>query len=107
MKYYHGTTDKFFISNEILPPIITGNLREESRNKYQDKVFLTTSLLSAQYFAYKACQKYSGHGIIYEVEPIGIMYYPNPNTNEYIVDKAKIIKIVSKYDEILKKWIIV
>ena len=37
----------------------------------------------------------------------GVIYYPNPNTNEYIVDKAKIIKVVSKYDKILKKWIIV
>lgn len=105
MKYYHGTTDIFKLNNEILPPIKTNILREHWRKKYLDKIFVTTSLLSAQKFAYKACQKYSGCGIVYEVKPIGDIWFPNSKTNEYICDKAKIIKIICKYDKELKKWI--
>jgi hypothetical protein len=42
---------------------------------------------------------------VYEVKPIGDIWFPNSKTNEYICDKAKIIKIICKYDKELKKWI--
>ena len=104
MIYYHGTTDKFDIKDNILKPSIeTGILRENWRKKNLNKVYLTTSLLSAEKFAYKACQKYGGCGVIYEVEPLGDFY--NPNTNEYVTDNAKILKIVSRYDKERKSWI--
>lgn len=73
--------------------------------KYLDKVFLTISLLSAQQFAYKACKKFSGNGIVYKVKPIGDIWFPNPNTNEYLADKAKIIGIACIYNKELKKWV--
>ena len=104
MKYYHGTTDIFNLK-EILPPIETDILRENWRTKYLDKIFLTTSLLSAQQYACKACKIFSGNGIVYEVEPIGDIWFPNPYTNEYLADKGKIKGIACIYDKGLKKWI--
>lgn len=89
MKFYHGTTDVFHIKKVILPPIYTKNLREGWRKKYQNMVFFTTSLLSAQKFAKKACEKYGGNPIIYEVKPIG-QYY-NTTYGEYISEKARVV----------------
>ena len=97
---YHGTTDIFKIK-KLLPPIITGQLREDWRKKYKDKVFITPSIMSAEKFAYKAVQKYGGNGIVYEVKPHGQVIHIN--TNEYICDKATIIKIIERYDV---KWIL-
>ena len=91
MIFYHGTTTNFNLKQGdfLLPAIITGNLREEWRKKYKDKVFFTNSLLSAQKFAKKAASKYGGEPIIYIVKP-SIPYY-HINTNEFIADRAKII----------------
>lgn len=90
MRYYHGTTDVFVIDDGILkPPIDTGMIREDWRMKLLDKVFLTTSLVSAKRYSRKATKRFGGSPIIYLVEPIGYCY--NNCMNEYIADKAKII----------------
>lgn len=104
MIYYHGTTNIFNIGDKILKPSIdTGILREDWRKKNLDKVYFTTSLLSAERFAYKASQKYGGCGIVYIVKPIGDVV--NLNTNEYIADKAIILDVCEIYDKGVKKWI--
>lgn len=90
MKFYHGTTTALHIEKEIIPPVESGVLREEWRKKLTTKVFFTTSTMSAYKFAKKAATKYGGEPIVYEVEPIGDVWHIN--TNEYIADKAKIIK---------------
>lgn len=64
-------------------------MREDWRKKYLDKVFFTTSLLSASTYAKKACKKYGGNPIIYMVKPIG--QYFNRIDSEYIADKAVVI----------------
>lgn len=90
MKFYHGTSDIFKIKSMILPASQTGILREEFRTKLTEKVFITFSVKSAEYYAKKACEKYGGNPIVYEVRP---MSYPVYNGgNEYICDRAKIIK---------------
>lgn len=73
----------------ILPPLKTNNLREDWRKKYLNKVFFTTSLLSAEMYAKKACKKYGGEPVVYMVKPIG--QYFNRMDTEYIADKAVII----------------
>ena len=101
--FYHGTTDLFYIENDILkPPIDTGVLREEWREKNLNKVYFTDSLLSAEQFAYKASQKYGGNSIVYKVKPIGDVMHPN--TNEYMADGAKIIGICARYIPKIQKW---
>ena len=87
--FYHGTSDILDVKKMILPPIQTKNLREEWRKKYVDKVFFTTSLLSAENYAKKACKKYGGNPVVYIVKPIG--QYFNRMDCEYIADKAKVI----------------
>lgn len=103
MIFYHGTTDLFEIEDNILkPPIDTGNLREEWREKNLNKVYFTDSLLSAEKFAYKASEKYGGNSIVYKIKPIGDVIHPN--TNEYMADGAKIIGICARYIPKIKKW---
>ena len=92
LKFYHGTTDAFNIKKVLLPPAYTNNLREDWRKKYYNMVFFTTSLLSARNFARKACEKYGGSPVIYEVRPIG--QYFNTIHGEYISEKAKIVRVV-------------
>lgn len=87
--FYHGTSDCMGISKWILPPAQTGNLREEWRRKYHDKVFFTTSLMSAKKYAKKACEKYGGNPVIYTVRPIGQWF--NRIDTEYIAEKAMVI----------------
>lgn len=87
--FYHGTSDNLDVNKIILPPIHTKNLREEWRNKCIDKVFFTTSLLSAENYAKKACEKYGGNPVIYIVKPIGQCF--NRMGCEYIADKAKVL----------------
>ena len=87
--FYHGTTDSLQIHKILLPPIITNCKREHWRKKYEDKVFFTTSLATAQKFAKKACIKYGGNPIVYLVRPIG--QYFNTINGEYISDKAVIL----------------
>ena len=93
MTFYHGTTDVFNIKKVLLPSTYTNNLREEWRKKYQNMVFFTTSLLSASKFARKACEKYGGNPVIYEVRPIG--QYFNTIHGEYISEKARIVRKVA------------
>ena len=95
LKMYHGTSDIFSIK-KILPPIESGNLREEWRTKIRDKVFITPSILSAEKFARKAALKFGGNPIVYEVCPHGQV--DNINNNEFICDSADIIRV----EEILK-----
>ena len=103
MIFYHGTTDILHIDNNILkPPIDTGVLREEWREKNLNKVYFTDSLLSAEKFAYRASAKYGGNSIVYKIKPIG--EYNNINTNEYIADGAKIIGICARYIPKIGKW---
>lgn len=87
--FYHGTTDLFPIKKVLLPPVMTDIKREDWRKKYTDKVFFTTSILSASMYAKKACKKYGGNPIVYIVKPIG-QYFNTINT-EYIADKALIL----------------
>ena len=87
--FYHGTSNVLNIKKIILPPIHTDILREDWRNKYLDKVFFTTSLLSAENYAKKACNKYGGDPVVYIVKPIGQCF--NRIDNEYIADKALVI----------------
>ena len=91
--FYHGTSDILPIKNILLPANQTGNLREDWRKKLTNKVFFTDSLMSAQKYAKKAAAKYGGNPIVYEVTPIGQVW--NPNTNEYVADKARIINIIN------------
>ena len=90
--FYHGTTDVLKIKNVILPPINTNNLREDWRKKYHHMVFFTTSSLSARKYAKKACEKYGGNPVVYEVKPIG--QYFNTINGEYISERALVVKEV-------------
>ena len=90
--FYHGTTDVFDTKGVLLPPTYTNNLREDYRKKYHNMVFFTTSLLSASKFARKACEKYGGNPVIYEVRPIG--QYFNTIHGEYISEKALVIRVI-------------
>lgn len=90
-EYYHGTSSALKIRKLILPPSETGILREEWRKKYIDKVFFTTSPLSAAKFAKKAVVKYGGEPIIFRVLPRGAVWHIN--TNEYVSDSAVIVDI--------------
>lgn len=92
MTFYHGTSDALPIKTMLLPACNTGNLREEWRKKLVNKVFFTTSLMSAQKYAKKAAQKYGGNPVVYEVKPIGDIW--NPNNNEYVADRARVIRKV-------------
>lgn len=92
MTFYHGTTDVFNIKKVLLPSTYTNNLREEWRKKYRNMIFFTTSLLSASKFARKACEKYGGNPVVYEVRPIG--QYFNTINGEYISEKALVVKEV-------------
>ena len=92
--FYHGTSTNIKIDGFILPPVITYNQREDFREKYVDKVFITDSIKSAKMYAKKACEKYGGKPIVYIVEPIGnIIYGIN---HECMSDKALIIKVLNK-----------
>lgn len=88
--FYHGTSNIFSIKKYLLPPLHTGNLREDWRKKNKNVVFFTTSLLSASKFARKACEKYGGEPVIYEVKPIG-QYFSTIN-GEYISERALILR---------------
>ena len=89
--FYHGTSDSLRIRKILLPPITTNRKREHWREKYEDKVFFTSSLVSARRFAKKACDKYGGNPIIYIVRPIGQCF--NTINGEYISDKAVVVGI--------------
>lgn len=94
MIFYHGTSDVLPIKKILLPPMVTSIKREEQRKKFTDKVFFTTSILSASMYAKKACKKYGGNPIIYIVNPIGQFF--NTINTEYIADRAWILNITSR-----------
>ena len=73
MEFYHGTSDALNIGKLLLPPVITENLREDWRTKHHDKVFFTTSLLSAEMYAKKACKKYGGKPVVDSISIQSIM----------------------------------
>lgn len=87
--FYHGTTSLFEVGKVLLPPIYTGNLREDWRKNNRDVVYMTTSLASAKQYAKKACTRYGGNPVVYQVNPIG--WYHCRMNQEYIAEKAKII----------------
>ena len=87
---YHGTSNIFRLT-EILPPRETGNLREEWRRESHNWVFLTDSPRSAYKYALKACEKYGGSPVVYEVEPVGEAFYRH--THEHIARAATVIQI--------------
>lgn len=90
--FYHGTSSVLEIDKELLPPMYTGNLREDWRKNNQDIVYMTTSLDSAKRYAKKACARYGGEPVIFEVRPIG---WSHCRTNqEYIAEKARILRKV-------------
>ena len=89
MTFYHGTSSVLQIDNILLPPYITYVKREEWRNKFDDKVFITNSVKSAIMYAKKACRKYGGKPVIYQVKPQD--YLENINNTEFICDSAIII----------------
>lgn len=93
MEFFHGTTTAFGlrVGDKLLPAAETGILREEWRKKHTDKVFFTTSLLSARKFAKKASVRFGGEPIVFEVKPK--VPYCHINTNEYITDRARIIAV--------------
>ena len=91
--FYHGTSTALNIKEYIFPPIYTQIKREEWRAKHIDKVFTTTSLLSAQNYAKKACNKYGGKPVIYRVKPMGNLW--NRINGEFLSDKARIIEEIA------------
>ena len=93
LTFYHGTSSVIGLKpgEKLLPPVQTNNKREDWRKKTIDKVFFTPSTISAKMYAKKACRKYGGHPIVFEVKPIGCVW--NPNVNEYVADSALILKI--------------
>ncbi len=92
LTFYHGTSDVFEMER-ILPSTDTGNLREDFRKKFRNKVFVTTSLLSAKKYALKACDIYGGNPVVYSVTPDFDSIF-NTNQNEYICDFADIKNII-------------
>lgn len=88
--FYHGTSEILGIKDMILPPVQTGIKREDWRAKYSDKVFFTTSLLSAEMFAKKACRKYGGNPVVFKVRPVG-QFFRRMDV-EYIADRAVILE---------------
>ena len=48
--------------------------------------------MSAQKYAKKAALKYGGNSVVYIVKPIGDVWHVN--TNEYVADKAAILREV-------------
>ena len=91
--YFHGTSDIFRIT-EIRPALETGTLREDWRKNLHECVFLTDSINSAYRYAVKACEKYGGNPVVYEVEPVGDVIYRH--THEYLADAAVIIRVIKQ-----------
>ena len=91
-KYYHGTSTSCKVKGVLLPPVRTGNLREDFRKKHQDCVFLTMSIRSAETYAKKACVRFGGASIVYHAEPCRII---SRNGLECVCDKARIKEVVN------------
>lgn len=50
----------------------------------------------AEKFAWKAVRKYGGDAVVYEVKPNGYAWHTN--TNEYVADSAKIVRLAEVYE---------
>lgn len=90
LKFYHGTSTA--LSSQMIrlrPPAHTGVIRDEGRTNFLDKVFFTTSLMSARRYAVKAADRFGGEPIVYEVKPIGDIW--NVKDMEFVADEAMIV----------------
>ena len=87
--FYHGTSSSLPIKRVLLPAYDTGILREDFRKKSRNLVFITTSLVSAERYARKAVQRFSGEPVVYTVKP----HYASliQNGTEWTTEKAYII----------------
>lgn len=90
-QFFHGTSSRLGIKDVILPAVDTGILREDFRKRNLNKVYITTSYGSAYNYAIKACKKYGGKPVIYEVRPDFNSLVRRIDC-EYITDFAKIVK---------------
>jgi hypothetical protein len=96
VRYFHGGGRGLSVGGYILPPSVT---KVQSTSDYaamgglhrEDRVYVTTELADAQFFA-AASQK----PIVYEVEPQGV-FEEDPDcrrpARSYACEKAKIIAI--------------
>lgn len=89
--YYHGTTDKFKMEDNIIcPSTESGILREDFRKSLLDVVFSTKSYVSARMYANKASEYFGGNPIVYQVMPVGVI--EDIHNGEIISDYAVIEK---------------
>lgn len=94
--YYHGTSTAANIDKEILPATETGNLRENNRKMYRDKVWVTDLCSVAADNAKKACEVMGGEPIVFIVRPQGDVNQIYPH--EFIASKAIVRGVVEKYE---------
>lgn len=115
--FYHGTITMPYlgIDDLLLPPSITGNLREEirlKRNKskqYLDCVFISSTFHSAKKYAWKAYFQYISNQsqlildnnyvvvpVVYKVNPdkTSLIQMGNNSPNEWVCHQAKISDII-------------
>lgn len=93
--YYHGTTDKFKIEDNIIcPSTESGIHREDFRKTLLDVVFSTKSSVSAKMYANKAAKQFGGNPVVYQVMPVGVIVEDIHN-GEIISDYAVIEKTLS------------
>ena len=94
-KYYHGTSSIFNFSI-IKPSTETNIIREDFRKNNRNKVYITTSVDSAERYAQKAVDKFGGSPVVYEVKPDYDTLAARIDC-EYITDFAIVIRKVSKH----------
>lgn len=93
-KYYHGTSS-IFNFQYLKSPIETNICREDFRKNNRDKVYITTSIGSAERYAQKAVDKFGGSPIVYEVKPDYDTLAARIDC-EYITDSAIVVRKISK-----------
>lgn len=114
--FYHGTITIPYlgIDDLLLPPSITGNLREKIRLKrdkskqYLDFVFVSSTFHSAKKYAWKAYFKHISNKnqlildnnvvvpVVYKVNPdkTSLIQMGNNSPNEWICHQARIEEII-------------
>lgn len=114
--FYHGTITMPYlgIDDLLLPPSVTGNLREEIRLKrdkskqYLDFVFVSSTFHSAKKYAWKAYFKHIHNQnqltldnnvvvpVVYKVNPdkTSLIQMGNNSPNEWICHQARIEEII-------------
>lgn len=97
-RLYHGTSTAFGleVGDDILPPYQTGELREDWRATYQDKVFSTPSMKSAIKYSRKAVERYGGEPVVFLVEPDAYSWEIRHNA-EVTSDCSTIIDVVDNF----------